>query len=386
VIDTGLAIYFAAPNSFTGEDVLELQGHGGQVVMDMVLSAVLKEGARIAEPGEFSQRAFLNGKMDLAQAEAVADLIEASTAQAALSANRSLQGVFSKKIRALEHEMMELRMFVEAAIDFPEEEVDFLSEGHVLQKIEALLSQLYSLQQGAKKGQMLREGMSVVIAGLPNAGKSSLLNCLTQQETAIVTPIAGTTRDLIKETIQIDGIPLHIIDTAGLRSNADVVEMEGIKRAKQQQTLADRILLVVDATETLSEVENSILREHEHKVTLVMNKIDLKDLPPGEREGKIFLSAKSGQGMDALYAHLKTCMGFQGEESANFIARRRHLEALEKTLYHCLLAKQQLVEFKASELVAQELRFAQDFLGQIVGKVTTDDLLGKIFSSFCIGK
>lgn len=387
IIDTGLALYFAGPHSFTGEDVLELQGHGGQVVMDLLLNAVLKQGARLAAPGEFSQRAFLNGKMDLTQAEAVADLIEAQTTQAALSASRSLQGVFSRNIKTLEQEMMELRMYVEAAIDFPEEEVDFLSDGHVLEKIESLLAQIHTLLKGAKKGQMLREGMSVVIVGQPNAGKSSLLNCLTQQETAIVTPIAGTTRDLIKETIQIDGIPLHIIDTAGVRGeDADVVEIEGIKRAKQQQALADRILLVVDATQNLCDVETDILREHGYKVTIVMNKIDLANIEDGERDEKIFLCAKSGKGLDYLTQHLKKCMGFQGEESANFIARRRHLIALEKTLSHCQQAQMQLVKFKAGELVAQELRFAQDALGEIVGKVTTDDLLGKIFSSFCIGK
>lgn len=388
IIDMGLALYFCAPHSFTGEDVLELQGHGGPVIMDMLLSAILQLGARIAAPGEFSQRAFLNGKMDLAQCEAVADLIDASTQLAAQSATRSLQGVFSKHISTLSQSIMELRMYVEAAIDFPEEEVDFLSDGVVLEKIEAILAQLHHLQKNAKVGQILREGITVVLAGIPNAGKSSLLNFLTQQETAIVTPIAGTTRDLIKETIQIEGFPVHLIDTAGIRMDAGIVEKEGIKRAKEQQALATHILLIIDANSKvgLSEEETEILRDYGHKVTIVMNKIDIEKIPAGLRDGKIYLSAKTGQGMDALYQHLKECMGLHDVENGNFSARRRHLDALEKTLKHCQQAQSQLVQFKAGELVAQELKFAQEALSEIVGVVTADDLLGKIFASFCIGK
>lgn len=388
VIDKGVALYFPAPNSFTGEDVLELQGHGGPVVMDCLLTAVVALGARLARPGEFSERSFLNGKMDLAQAEAVADLIDASTQQAARSAMRSLQGQFSEKITALSKTLMHLRLYVEAAIDFPEEEIDFLADGHILQKIEDTLVQLSDLQQQAKQGQLLKEGMSVVIIGQPNAGKSSLLNSLTGNETAIVTPIPGTTRDLVKETIQIDGMPLHIIDTAGIRQQAEEVEQEGIRRALLQQDIADRILLVVDANKKpmMTSVEENVLKQFAHKTTVLINKIDLTTIPEGLREDKIYLSAKTGQGIERLKTHLKDCMGFRADESGTFTARRRHLTALRITRDCCEKAKEQLVKYKAGELVAQELKMAQDALGEIVGRVTTDDLLGEIFASFCIGK
>lgn len=388
VIDQGVALYFPAPHSFTGEDVLELQGHGGPIVMDSLLTAVVALGARLARPGEFSERAFLNGKMDLAQAEAVADLIDASTEQAARSALRSLQGQFSEKITSLSKTLMHLRLYVEAAIDFPEEEIDFLADGHILQKIEETLVQLADLQQQAKQGQLLKEGMSVVIIGQPNAGKSSLLNCLTGHETAIVTSIPGTTRDLVKETIQIDGMPLHIIDTAGIRQDAEEVEQEGIRRALLQQDIADRILLVVDANKNplMTSVEENVLKQFSHKTTLLINKIDLTTIPEGFREDKIYLSAKTGQGIDRLKNHLKECMGYRVDESGTFIARRRHLTALRITRDCCEKAKEQLVKYKAGELVAQELKMAQDALGEIVGRVTTDDLLGEIFASFCIGK
>ncbi len=387
VLDKGVALYFPAPHSFTGEDVLELQGHGGPIVLDLVVSAVLAVGARLARPGEFSERAFLNNKMDLAQAEAVADLIDASTQQAARSAMRSLQGVFSESISHISKQLMQLRLYVEAAIDFPEEEIDFLSDGKILHKLSAVLAEISALQAKAKQGQLLKEGMSVVIVGQPNAGKSSLLNALTGQETAIVTPVAGTTRDLVKETIQIDGMPLHIIDTAGIREEAEEVEKEGIRRALLQQDLADRILLVVDVNSgSLSKVEQDVLTQFAHKTTLIMNKIDIAELPSGERENRLYVSAKSGAGLSVLRAHLKDCMGFQAIEGATFIARRRHLSAIAATLACCHRAKEQLVDFKAGELVAQELKMAQDALGEIVGKVTTDDLLGEIFANFCIGK
>lgn len=387
VLDKGVALYFPGPHSFTGEDVLELQGHGGPVVLDLVVSAVLALGARLARPGEFSERAFLNNKMDLTQAEAVADLIDASTQQAAKSAMRSLQGEFSAQISHIATALMQLRLYVEAAIDFPEEEIDFLSDGKILQKLDKVLSDLIELQAKAKQGQLLKEGMSVVIVGQPNAGKSSLLNALTGQETAIVTPIAGTTRDLVKETIQIDGLPLHIIDTAGIREEAEEVEKEGIRRALLQQDLADRILLVVDVNSgSLSKVEEEVLAQFPHKTTLIMNKIDIARLSPGEQEKGIYLSAKTGVGLTALKKHLKDCMGFQASDGAAFIARRRHLSALATTLTCCQKAREQLVDFKAGELVAQELKMAQDALGEIVGKVTTDDLLGEIFANFCIGK
>jgi len=388
VIDKGVALYFPAPNSFTGEDVLELQGHGGPVVMDCLLTAVVQAGARLARPGEFSERSFLNGKMDLAQAEAVADLIDASTKQAAMSAMRSLQGQFSEKITALAKALMHLRLYVEAAIDFPEEEIDFLADGHVLSKIEETLVQLGELQQQAKQGQLLKEGMTVVIIGRPNAGKSSLLNCLTGQESAIVTAIPGTTRDLVKETIQIEGMPLHIIDTAGIRHEAEEVEQEGIRRALLQQELADRILLVIDANKTplMTQVEEDVLKQFPEKTTVIVNKIDLAQIQPGEREKKIYLSAKTEQGISDLKNHLKHCMGYQAQESGTFTARRRHLTALRVTRDCCEKAKEQLISYKAGELVAQELKMAQDALGEIVGRVTTDDLLGEIFANFCIGK
>lgn len=386
IIDTGLALYFPNPHSFTGEDVLEFHAHGGPVVLDMLLSSILQCGAILAQPGEFSQRAFLNGKMDLAQVEAVADLIDASTQQAALSASRSLQGVFSDKINVLAQSLMSARMFVEATLDFPDEEIDFLSDQHLASKIEDIQNQLTHLLNQVKLGQLLKEGMTVVIIGQPNAGKSSLLNALTQYETAIVTPIPGTTRDLIKETIHIDGLPLHIIDTAGIRKEADLVELEGIKRAKQQLALADRILLVIDASQPMSDIEESILQEFPSKVTLVLNKIDLIGRAAEIEQNKIYLSAKSGEGLALLLTHLKHCMGFQGTESGLFIARRRHLEALQKTQQHFAEALIQLHTYHAFEKSAEELRLAQMALGEIVGKVTTHDMLGEIFSNFCIGK
>ena len=388
VIDKGVALYFPGPNSFTGEDVLELQGHGGPVVMDCLLTAVVQAGARLARPGEFSERAFLNGKMDLAQAEAVADLIDASTQQAALSAMRSLQGQFSEKITLLAKTLMHLRLYVEAAIDFPEEEIDFLADGRILDKIEETLVQLGELQQQAKQGQLLKEGMTVVIIGQPNAGKSSLLNCLTGHDSAIVTAIPGTTRDLVKETIQIEGMPLHIVDTAGIRHEAEEVEQEGIRRALLQQDLADRILLVIDANKTplMTQVEEDVLKQFSHKTTVIINKIDMTNTQPGERDNKVYLSAKKGDGIIDLKNHLKNCMGYQAQESGTFTARRRHLTALRVTRDCCEKAKEQLITYKAGELVAAELKMAQDALGEIVGRVTTDDLLGEIFANFCIGK
>ncbi len=388
VIDKGVALYFPAPNSFTGEDILELQGHGGPVVMDCLLTAVVQAGARLARPGEFSERSFLNGKMDLAQAEAVADLIDASTQQAALSAMRSLQGQFSEKITSLAKTLMHLRLYVEAAIDFPEEEIDFLADGHILNKIEQTLVEIGELQQQAKQGQLLKEGMTVVIIGRPNAGKSSLLNCLTGHESAIVTAIPGTTRDLVKETIQIEGMPLHVIDTAGIRHEAEEVEQEGIRRALLQQDLADRILLVIDANKKplMTQVEEDVLKQFAHKTTVIVNKIDIAELEAGERDNKIYLSAKEGLGINCLKNHLKSCMGYQVQESGTFTARRRHLTALRMTRDCCEKAKDQLMTYKAGELVAQELKMAQDALGEIVGRVTTDDLLGEIFANFCIGK
>lgn len=396
VIDQGLALYFPVPHSFTGEDVLELHGHGGQIILDCLLKRILSLGARIAKPGEFSERAFLNNKIDLAQAEAIADLIDASSEQAAKSAVQSLQGEFSKQVNQLVQALIHLRMYVEAAIDFPEEEIDFLSDGKVLGQLQNILQQLSAVQSAAKQGALLRDGMTVVIAGKPNAGKSSLLNQLSGQETAIVTDIPGTTRDVLRQHIQIDGLPLHIVDTAGLRESQDIVEQEGIRRAWQEISKADRILLVIDAVAhsniDINEywpdfVEQSTLLE---KLTVIRNKIDLTnetlEINDEDKYTTINLSAKTGQGLDLLRQHLKTSMGFENTTEGQFIARRRHLDAIAKANQHVLIGQQQLQNYRAGEILAEELLQAQNALAEITGEFRADDLLGKIFSSFCIGK
>jgi tRNA modification GTPase len=401
VIDQGIALFFKGPNSFTGEDVLELQGHGGQVVMDMLINAVLATGcARLANPGEFSEQAFLNDKLDLAQAEAIADLIDASSQQAARSALRSLQGEFSTQIQTLSDQIIHLRMYVEAAIDFPEEEIDFLSDGKVSGDLSAIVQSLASVREQAKQGSLLREGMQVVIAGRPNAGKSSLLNALAGRESAIVTDIAGTTRDVLKEHIHIDGMPVHIIDTAGLRESPDKVEQIGIERAWQAINEADHVLFVVDSTATSVINPFDIWPEfmqrlpHGIPVTVVRNKADLSTLDVGQstvatQQGDISvinLSAKQGDGVDTLRSHLATTMGFDTTTEGQFIARRRHIEALDQANYHVTTGDQQLHDAMAGELLAEELRLAHQALCEITGEFTSDDLLGKIFSSFCIGK
>ncbi|WP_420934403.1 tRNA uridine-5-carboxymethylaminomethyl(34) synthesis GTPase MnmE [Alteromonas sp. A081] len=401
VIDQGIALFFKGPNSFTGEDVLELQGHGGQVVMDMLINAVLATGcARLANPGEFSEQAFLNDKLDLAQAEAIADLIDASSQQAARSALRSLQGEFSTQIQTLSDQIIHLRMYVEAAIDFPEEEIDFLSDGKVSGDLSAIVQSLASVREQAKQGSLLREGMQVVIAGRPNAGKSSLLNALAGRESAIVTDIAGTTRDVLKEHIHIDGMPVHIIDTAGLRESPDKVEQIGIERAWQAISDADHVLFVVDSTATSIIDPFEIWPEFMHRlpvgipVTVVRNKADLSTLDVGQstvatQQGDISvinLSAKQGDGIDTLKSHLATTMGFDTTTEGQFIARRRHIEALDQANYHVTTGEQQLHDAMAGELLAEELRLAHQALCEITGEFTSDDLLGKIFSSFCIGK
>lgn len=385
MIDKGLVLYFKQPHSFTGEDVLEFHGHGNPVILEMVISEITQRGARIALPGEFSKRAFLNNKMDLTQAEAVADLIDASTQKAALSAARSLQGDFSKHIHRIGELLLRLRMFVEASLDFPDEDIEFIEAEKIATQVMKLNSEMDTLMSQAKQGQILREGVQIVIAGQPNAGKSSLLNALTQQESAIVTPIAGTTRDLIRESIHIDGLPLQIIDTAGIRSNPDEIEQEGIKRAEQQFELADRILLLVDATQTplLSPVEKKVLDRFKNKVMLVLNKIDLIDSYSNNE--MIGISAKNKLGITELLQAIKQSVGFSEDEAGGFIARKRHIEALELTKNHIQAALSQL-KSKALELVAQELRLAHDALGEIVGRMSSDDLLGKIFTNFCIGK
>ena len=388
VLDDGVAIYFPAPHSFTGEDVLELQGHGGKVVMDMLLQACLQCGARLARPGEFSERAFLNDKLDLAQAEAIADLIDSSSEQAARSALRSLQGDFSSAINSLLTQITELRMYVEAALDFPEEEIDFLADQLVLDRLGKIQRQLSTIFEKARQGSLLREGMQLVIVGKPNAGKSSLLNALAGQDTAIVTEYAGTTRDVLRESINLDGMPLHVIDTAGLRDSDDPVEQIGIQRAWQAIERADLILFLVDDTEAADQSHYGLLGkmpEHLPRIT-VHNKIDKSGHAEGQHGEHLYISAKEQIGIDKLRELLKQRMGYQADSDDLFIARRRHLQALEDTQQAVDRASEQLQMFNAGELMAEELRLAQDSLGQITGRFTPDDLLGEIFSSFCIGK
>ena len=396
-LDEGIALFFPNPHSFTGEDVLELQGHGGPVILDLLLKRILEiSGVRIARPGEFSERAFLNDKLDLAQAEAIADLIDASSEQAAKSAISSLQGVFSKKVNALVESLIHLRIFTEAAIDFPEEEIDFLSDGKIEAELNQVIERLNEVRQEAKQGTLLREGMKVVIAGRPNAGKSSLLNALAGRDAAIVTNIAGTTRDVLREHIHIDGMPLHIIDTAGLREASDEVERIGIERAWQEIEQADRVLFMVDSTTTNETNPEKLWPEFIERlpknipVTVIRNKADLtgEALGYSEEEGYalIQLSARTGEGVTLLREHLKQAMGFSSSTEGGFLARRRHLQALEKASEHLNNGQYQLITFHAGELLAEELRLAQEALSEITGQFTSDDLLGRIFSSFCIGK
>ncbi|WP_217475685.1 tRNA uridine-5-carboxymethylaminomethyl(34) synthesis GTPase MnmE [Stutzerimonas stutzeri] len=395
VIDEGVMLFFPGPHSFTGEDVLELQGHGGPVVMDMLLRRCVELGVRLARPGEFSERAFLNDKLDLAQAEAIADLIEASSAQAARNAVRSLQGDFSRRVHALTEQLIQLRIYVEAAIDFPEEEIDFLADGHVLTLLQAVRQALQVVIHEAGQGALLREGMNVVIAGRPNAGKSSLLNALAGREAAIVTDIAGTTRDVLREHIHIDGMPLHIIDTAGLRDTDDQVERIGVERAIKAIEDADRVLLVVDACATAASGDEwadfPMLRPDHAKTTLIRNKADLTGEAVELRVAAdgfttLSLSARSGEGLELLREHLKRCMGYDQTAESGFSARRRHLDALRQTAEHLDHGHAQLTLAGAGELLAEDLRQAQQTLGEITGAFSSDDLLGRIFSSFCIGK
>jgi len=385
-IDEGLALYFPAPNSFTGEDVLELQGHGGPVVMDQLLAAVVQAGARLARPGEFSERAFLNGKIDLAQAEAIADLIDSASVQAARCAVRSLQGAFSEQIHALVNALIELRLYIEAGIDFVEEEIDLLADGDVQQRITALLQQVQQIVAQAQQGFLLREGMHIVLAGAPNVGKSSLLNALSGRDTAIVTPIAGTTRDIVRDHILLDGMPLHIIDTAGLRETEDLVEREGIQRTRKAMAEADLVIVMLDDRHPEDVPEAALLAEINTRHLVIRNKIDLSQHSAGLSDnGVLYLSAKTGAGMDALKALLRKQMGLETQSEGNFIARRRHLEALARAQEALHNAETQAA-YRQSELLAEELRLAQVALGEITGAFTADDLLGQIFSSFCIGK
>lgn len=399
ILDQGISLYFPKPHSFTGEDVVELQAHGGPVILDMLIHQSLHWGARLAKPGEFSERAFLNDKIDLTQAEAIADLINASSEQAAKQAINSLQGEFSKHIHSLVEQCIQLRMYVESAIDFPEEEIDFLSDGHVKAALIALLENTSLLLGKARQGVLIKEGMKVVLAGRPNAGKSSLLNCLAEQDIAIVTDIAGTTRDVLKEHIHIDGMPLHIIDTAGLREDADTVEKIGIERAWSEINDADRILLMIDA----SDQEQCKVESHwpefftnpnyVNKLCIIYNKIDLEE--PNSTSNNIYtptdidslrISARNNEGIDALRTYLTNSMGLDTTLEGRFSARRRHIDALERTHEYFKSGQYQLEQHTAGELLAEDLRCAQECLSEITGEFSADELLGKIFSSFCIGK
>ncbi|QBQ53786.1 tRNA uridine-5-carboxymethylaminomethyl(34) synthesis GTPase MnmE [Nitrosococcus wardiae] len=392
-IDRGLALYFPGPRSFTGEDVLELQGHGGPVVMDWLLSCVLQLGARLARPGEFSERAFLNNKIDLAQAEAIADLIESASEQAARSALRSLHGEFSAQIQELRDQLIELRCLVEADIDFSDEDIDFIERGAVAERLQGLQSTLRRIHRSAQQGALLREGIRVVLVGRPNVGKSSLHNRLAGFEAAIVTDVPGTTRDLLREHITIDGLPIRLSDTAGLHDSMDIIEQEGMRRTREEVTSADHVLLIADDQVGLTELEQAILSELPDNVTytLILNKIDLSGASAERREDAqegvmLRLSVLTGAGMDLLLQRLKECAGFDGEGEGYFSARRRHLEALQRAGAAVAAAGEILREEGPEEMLAEELRQAQNALAEITGEYRSDDLLGEIFSTFCIGK
>lgn len=387
-LDQGIALYFPAPASFTGESVLELHGHGGPVVLSLLVDAAVALGARRAAPGEFTQRAFLNGKLDLAQAEAVADLIDSGTAQAARGALRSLTGAFSAAVNELAEQLTAIRVYVEAAIDFPEEEIDFLADGELGARLARAAAAFDSLLSRASVGRVLRDGYQVVIVGKPNAGKSSLMNRLSGEETAIVTEIAGTTRDVLRERINIDGLAVELVDTAGLRDNPDRIEEEGIRRARQALAGADAVLWIQDATEALPARIEEPLRDGV-PVTIVRNKIDLTGDRAGLVDGEppvVMLSARTGEGLEALRQRIRELAGFRDLGEGAFTARRRHVEALQNAQQRFAAGRAALRDARAGELLAEELRLAQQALGTITGEVTADDLLGRIFSSFCIGK
>ncbi|MBT8146870.1 MAG: tRNA uridine-5-carboxymethylaminomethyl(34) synthesis GTPase MnmE [Gammaproteobacteria bacterium] len=441
IVDRGIAIYFKAPNSFTGEDILELQGHGGIFILNSILKSVLDMGCRIARPGEFSERSFINNKMDLAQVEAIADLINANTEQAAKSAFRTLEGAFSQRINELVASITELRVYLEAAIDFTDEDIDFISEGNTVEKLQTIIDQTEAVFKQARVGAILQEGIKVAIAGRPNAGKSSLLNSLSGRETAIVTDIPGTTRDTLKELIDVDGIPVHIIDTAGLRQSTDVVEQEGVRRAREVIENADLVMLVADSQ--LMQDESGVLDQHfaetqlpeqtleAGRLLVVYNKIDLleSDRQPslpfstldrsldrsldssqdssldssqentrnsskfiaqvmimGRQVPSVMVSAKTDAGIDQLREQIKNMVGYTASEEGSFSARERHIRALRSACTALETANSQLLGRGNLELVAEDLRQAQNFLGEITGQVTSDDLLGQIFSTFCIGK
>ncbi len=390
-IDQGIALYFKGPHSFTGEDVLELQAHGGPVVLDELLATTLHYGARLAEPGEFSKVAYLNNKMDLAQAEAIVDLINATSRQAAHGAMRSLQGAFSTAVSELLKQLIHARMQVEAAIDFPDEDIDFVAESTVITDCQSMHQHIEQLLRSALQGALLREGITVVIAGRPNAGKSSLLNLLSGEDTAIVTEQAGTTRDVLREKVHVDGLPLHIIDTAGLRESDDVIEQEGIKRAWQQIEQADLILFLYDAQQADS-IESDLqpFEAVDVPMLLVKNKIDQTGEPAQQWQQGVYqavsISVKQQAGIEALKAAIKQYAGFEHHAEGNFTARRRHTDALQRAMSAIATGVEHYQQHKAAELLAEELKIAQNALSEITGEFSSDDLLGEIFSSFCIGK
>jgi len=389
LIDQGIVLFFKAPHSFTGEDVVEMQVHGSPIVLDRLVQLCIQKGARIANPGEFSERAFLNDKMDLTQAEAVADLIHAHSLTAARMAVRSLQGEFSKKINQFNHQIVQLRLLTEAAIDFPEEEIDFLNDGKIVTRLQQLIAILDAIRAEAHQGAIIREGLSLVIAGRPNAGKSTLINALAGRDVAIVTDVAGTTRDVMREYILLDDIPLHLIDTAGLRDSEDVVEKEGIKRAWAELRRADCVLLVIDThhPEDPALLDKAVQAELPPNVPIIriFNKIDTLGEYPKCEGNSIYLSAKQGNGLSLLKNKIKEVVGYQPSEG-QFLARRRHIQALDKANEYLATGLHQLTHHRAGELLAEDLRLAHHALCAITGEFTSDDLLGEIFSTFCIGK
>jgi tRNA modification GTPase len=385
-IDTGVALYYPGPASFTGESVLELQGHGGPTIISMLVDAVIALGARRADPGEFSARAFHNGKFDLAQAEAIVDLINSTTEQAARGALRSLTGAFSTAVNALHEQLVRARMYVEAAIDFPEEEIDFLSDDKLEQRLQECAEAFETLIDQTRQGRVLRDGYQLVIVGRPNAGKSSLMNLLSGQDAAIVTEIAGTTRDVLREQIDIDGLAVELIDTAGLRENPDRIEEEGIRRARKALETADAVLWIQDAADAAhNELGEDLPRGI--PVTVVRNKVDLTGEAPGAAgKNTVNLSAMTGRGIEALRDQIKALAGYEDRGEGAFTARRRHLEALHSARTHFMAGRTALSETRAGELLAEELRLSHRALGEITGVISSDELLGKIFSEFCIGK
>lgn len=386
VVDEGIVLYFMAPQSFTGEDVIEFQGHGGPLVMDRLLRATIDAGARVARPGEFSERAFLNGKIDLVKAEAVADLIEAGSDESARAAMRSLTGEFSREVNAINESLVELRTYVESAIDFPEEEIDFLAEGDVEQRLSSVIERLDGLFSRCHQGRLLRDGITVVLAGAPNAGKSSLMNVLARQDTAIVSDVPGTTRDVLREHVVLNQLPVHLVDTAGLRESDDVIETEGVRRARAAMQQADHVLLLVDDSDQ-GRTPDIGVTTNDVPVTRVLNKIDITGREAGPCGQDCFaISVRTSAGIEQLVKHVEESAGYLPEATGSYSARRRHLEALKVAREHMISGQRQLKASRAGELLADDLLQAQKALGEITGEFTSDDLLGKIFSSFCIGK